>query len=111
MIVFDVPDAFADAREKLIDTLKTVIDPELYVNIVDLGLVYALKLDENQHLVVVEMTLSSRFCPMSESILSAVKNAIERTFAHFSAEVKVVWEPEWSYKSISPEGIKKLRGR
>ncbi|PYF70601.1 metal-sulfur cluster assembly factor [Pedobacter nutrimenti] len=99
MTISDIPSA-----------LKTVIDPELNLNIVDLGLVYALKLNETTRQFLIEMSLSSKFCPMGESILSATKNCMERTFPDYMTEVTLVWEPEWSYKFISEEGLKTLRG-
>lgn len=110
MNVFDIPDSFSDIKNELILCLKTVMDPELNVNIVDLGLVYGLKLDQYQRVISVEMTLSSKFCPMGESILAATENCIERTFTNFQAEVDLVWEPEWNYTFISPDGLRRLGG-
>ena len=110
MITFDFPTHLSDKKEQFIDALKTVIDPELNVNIVDLGLVYTIKLDEIQLSILIEMTLSSKFCPMGESILSATKNCMERSFPLFTTTVNLIWEPEWNYESISLAGIKALRG-
>lgn len=110
MIRFDFPSHLYDKKEQFIDALKTVIDPELNINIVDLGLVYTIKLDEIHLNILIEMTLSSKFCPMGESILSATKNSMERTFPLFTTAVNLIWEPEWSYESISLAGLKALRG-
>lgn len=110
MITFDISPPYRYMEHELVDALKTVIDPELNVNIVDLGLVYALALDPIELSIRIEMTLSSKFCPMSESILSAVKNCIERSFSGFKAEVVLVWHPAWNYDFISPAGIRHLRG-
>lgn len=90
------------------ETLRLVIDPELYINIIDLGLVYGIDIDPEKKLVNVEMTLSSSYCPMGESIISAVKNCIEGHY-EYSAAVNLVWEPVWSYDNISDEG-KRLLG-
>jgi len=110
MITFDVPSHLSSKRGDFINALKTVIDPELDVNIVDLGLIYSIKLDAAKMCIVLEMTLSSKFCPMGESILSAVKNCMERNFPDFITEVALVWEPEWNYEFISAEGIRALEG-
>ncbi len=108
MITFDVPANLSGKRGDFVNALKTVIDPELDVNIVDLGLIYGINLDEVKMCIELEMTLSSKFCPMGESILSATKNCMERKFPDFMTEVVLVWEPEWSYEFISAEGIKAL---
>ncbi len=110
MILFNIPSAYGCLKEKLNQALKTVIDPELHVNIVDLGLVYTVTVAQDEMVIRTEMTLSSRFCPMGESILSAVKNCIGRNFDAYRAEVLLVWDPVWNYDFISPAGIELLRG-
>jgi metal-sulfur cluster biosynthetic enzyme len=110
MITFDVPARLSGKSGDFINALRTVIDPELDVNIVDLGLIYSIKLDEIKMRIELEMTLSSKFCPMGESILSGTKNCMERIFPDFITEVALVWEPEWSYEFISAEGIRALEG-
>lgn len=110
MIIFDVPDTSRHMKDELVQALKTVIDPELHVNIVDLGLVYTVKVLPNEMIIRIEMTLSSRFCPMGESIFTAVKYCITRCFDAYQTEVALVWEPAWNYDFISPEGVDQLRG-
>lgn len=90
-------------------TLRLVIDPELHINIIDLGLVYGIEIDGIQKLAKITMTLSSSYCPMGESIVSAVKNCIESHYAGYTANVDLVWEPVWSYDAITDEG-KRLLG-
>lgn len=104
MIDFDITDQLSFIKLEIIETLRLVIDPELHINIIDLGLVYGVKVDESEKRIIIEMTLSSRHCPLSESIVSAVKNSIEHHFTSFKAEVNLVWEPVWSYDSITEEG-------
>ncbi|WP_442587235.1 metal-sulfur cluster assembly factor [Pedobacter sp. AW31-3R] len=111
MIVFNLPDSYAGLQDKLIATLRTVIDPELGLNIVDLGLIYTVNVEVSDLLITIEMTLSSKFCPMGKSIINAVKHSMERTFGHFKTEINVVWEPRWCYKNITAEGLKKLQGK
>lgn len=104
------PEALIKNRTQVVAALKTVIDPELQVNIVDLGLIYFTEMNEDFATILIEMTLSSKSCPMGESILSAAKNCMERSFEAFKVEVKLVWDPEWNADFISAAGIRKLRG-
>lgn len=104
------PEILMNSRTRVITALKTVIDPELQLNIVDLGLIYAIDVDEAGMPLRIGMTLSSKSCPMGESILSATKNCLERAFEAFKGELKLVWEPEWNADFISAAGIRKLRG-
>jgi Predicted metal-sulfur cluster biosynthetic enzyme len=110
MITFDITEPLFFMKSIVTDALKTVIDPELHVNIVDLGLVYHVRVDHLNMYILIKMTLSSRNCPMSDSILSGVKNCITRTFPDYQAGVYLVWEPEWNYRTIPAEGLRKLRG-
>jgi metal-sulfur cluster biosynthetic enzyme len=80
----------------------------LHINIIDLGLVYGIEIDDAQKLVKIKMTLSSSHCPMGESIVSAVKNCIEGHYAGYVTEVELVWEPIWSFDSITDEGRRLL---
>lgn len=109
MASFDITDPLSFLKAKMMETLRLVIDPELHINIIDLGLVYGIAIDETKKLVKVEMTLSSAYCPMGESIVSAVKNCIEGHYEDYAATVDLVWEPVWSYDNISDEG-KRLLG-
>lgn len=109
MANFDITDPISFLKEEMMETLRLVIDPELHINIIDMGLVYGIEIDDQKKIVRVEMTLSSSHCPMGESIVSAVKNCIEGHYAGFTAEVGLVWEPVWSYDSLTEEG-KRLLG-
>ncbi|WP_316815730.1 metal-sulfur cluster assembly factor [Pedobacter nyackensis] len=108
MTTFDIPESLATMQQPIVTALRTVIDPELHVNVMDLGLIYHVKVDLIH--ILVEMTLSSKNCPMSESILSGVKNCLLRSFPGYEVQVDLVWEPEWNYRTIPAEGIKALRG-
>lgn len=106
---FDISDHLSFMKVEIMETLRLVIDPELHVNIIDLGLVYGVKVDETAKRLDIEMTLSSSYCPMGESIMSAVKNCLENHYAGYACQVDLVWEPVWSYHSITDEG-KRLLG-
>jgi len=84
--------------------LKNVIDPEIGLNIIDLGLVYQLNFDEDAQKVFCSMTLTTPFCPMGESITEAVKIALESTFNQDSIDVDLTFEPTWNPEMISEEG-------
>ncbi len=109
MANFDITDPISFLKEEMMKTLRLVIDPELHINIIDLGLVYGIEISDSKKLVNIEMTLSSSYCPMGESIVSAVKNCIEGHYAGYVATVELVWDPVWSYDSITEEG-KRLLG-
>ena len=111
MIKFNIPVYLAEMTVNLENALRTIIDPELNINIVDLGLVYSISIDKDQMLIEVQMTLSSRFCPMGESIVSGVNNCLLRLFKGFNVKVDLVWEPEWTFESITPEGRQALLGK
>jgi metal-sulfur cluster biosynthetic enzyme len=109
MANFNITDPAAFLKEGMMETLRLVIDPELHINIIDLGLVYGIDIDDVRKLATITMTLSSSYCPMGESIVSAVKNCIEGHYTGVAAQVDLVWEPVWGYDSITEEG-KRLLG-
>ena len=92
--------------EDIVDKLRLCYDPEIPLNIVDLGLIYNVDI-RNGH-VEVEMTLTAQGCPASREISSDVQNTILAMPGVSSAEVRVVWDPPWSPERISPEGRQKL---
>ena len=105
---FDISDKHAFMKAEAFETLRLVVDPELHINIVDLGLVYNINIDETKKLMRVTMTLSSSYCPMGESILNAVKNCLEKHYPEYQSEVDLAWEPVWSYDNITDEGKRQL---
>jgi metal-sulfur cluster biosynthetic enzyme len=108
MASFDITDHLSFLKSEILETLRLVVDPELHINIIDLGLVYEVKIDEAVKQIVIDMTLSSSYCPMGESILSAVKNCIENHYAAYTCDVNLVWDPVWSYDNITEEGKRQL---
>ncbi|HEY1007301.1 MAG TPA: metal-sulfur cluster assembly factor [Sphingobacteriaceae bacterium] len=108
MIPFDITDPTSFMNLRILEVLRGVIDPELGINIIDMGLVYAVRTEEAGKRVLIDMTLSSPYCPMGDSILKAVGNSLEQAFEGYHAVVTLVWEPAWSYDRISEEGKKML---
>ena len=94
---------------EILEALRLVVDPELEINIIDMGLVYGVKIEEDVKRILIEMTLSSRNCPMGATIVTAVENSLRHSFAQYTPAVKLIWEPVWSFDSITEEG-KRLLG-
>jgi metal-sulfur cluster biosynthetic enzyme len=96
--------------EKALDVLHEVIDPEIGLNIVDLGLIYQMDFDHDEKIIYVKMTLTTQFCPMGESIQDGVTNCLHYNFPDYRAEIELTFEPPWDMEKISPEGIDWLNG-
>lgn len=89
-------------QEEVFTELKQVFDPEIPVNIVDLGLVYDVAVDGTS--CKVTMSLTSQACPEAKTIPEVVKRRCEAMDGIDSTDVEVVWEPTWTPQMISPEG-------
>jgi metal-sulfur cluster biosynthetic enzyme len=88
-------------QDAIVDALKTVMDPELNVNVVDLGLVYTIQSREDE--VDVEMTLTTPACPAGPEILKNVVTALENLEGVTKANVKLVMSPPWSPDRMTDE--------
>lgn len=86
--------------------LKDVVDPELGVNVVDLGLVYDVANDDGH--ISVEMTLTTPGCPLHDTIAKAVEERLRRHPAVRSVDVSIVWDPPWHPDLMSDEARKRL---
>jgi FeS assembly SUF system protein len=87
-------------REPIVNALRTVYDPEIPVDVYELGLIYKIEIDD-RGAARVEMTLTSPACPSAESIPVEVKEKIERLEGVTSCQVDVVWDPPWSQEFMS----------
>ena len=87
------------SRQKIIDALKTVYDPEIPVNIWDMGLIYDIKTSDDS--VEITMTFTSPTCPMMEELLAQVKDVVERVDGVKFVHVELVWEPAWDLSRMS----------
>jgi metal-sulfur cluster biosynthetic enzyme len=90
-------------EEEIRTAMKGVEDPELGVNVVDLGLLYGISQDEDGN-VILDMTLTSMGCPLTEQILGDSRAALEPLDGVRSVEINWVWEPPWSPDSMTEEG-------
>ena len=93
--------------DSVTEGMKDVIDPELGVNIVDLGLVYDVKLDE-AGACKVTMTLTSQSCPEARTIPEVMKRRLNALPGVNGTQIEIVWDPPWSPQKISEEGRKTL---
>lgn len=89
-------------EERIIDMLKTVYDPEIPVNIYDLGLIYKIDLQDSGE-VVIDMTLTAPNCPAADFIMEDVRQKIDSIDGVVSSVVNLVFEPEWDKDMMSEE--------
>ncbi|MBC8193138.1 MAG: DUF59 domain-containing protein [Candidatus Marinimicrobia bacterium] len=89
-------------KNTILEALRKVYDPEIPVNLVDLGLIYDTSIENGK--VNITMTLTATACPMHTVISQNVKAAVEALDGVNEAVVDVVWEPRWNPEMISPEG-------
>lgn len=89
--------------EKIRNNLKRVLDPELGVNVVDLGLIYDVSLLE-ERVAAITMTLTTPGCPLHDSIVGGVRHCIEEMDEIDKADVQLVWEPAWTPERMTEDG-------
>ncbi len=91
----------SDTKEKIINEIKKIYDPEIPVNIYELGLIYKIEVDDNNNKVLIEMTLTSPNCPVAESLPNSVKENILKIDGIRDVELKLVWDPPWTKDKMS----------
>ena len=89
----------ADIKEKIISEIKKIYDPEIPVNIYELGLIYKIEVNE-ENKVIIEMTLTSPNCPVAESLPNSVKENILKIEEVKDVDLKLVWDPPWDKDKI-----------
>ena len=92
------------SRTQVVAALGLIIDPELGINIVDMGLLYSADIDALGKCILINLTLSSRGCPMGAAILGGAENILKKYFPGYKIDVLLVWEPAWTPDFISEEG-------
>ena len=91
----------AELEHQVIAALRTVYDPEIPVNIYDLGLIYGLAINAASGAVEIRMTLTAPGCPVAQSFPGVVENAVEQVPGVSEARVELVWDPPWSQALMS----------
>jgi metal-sulfur cluster biosynthetic enzyme len=100
------PTSGAASLEDLTEAMRDVVDPELGINVVDLGLVYGISVDQND-VAVLDMTLTSAACPLTDVIEDQTRSAL----ADLASDIRInwVWMPPWGPDKITDEGREQLR--
>jgi FeS assembly SUF system protein len=91
-----------ELRDGIVAVLRTIYDPEIPVNILDLGLIYALDIDEHGH-VDIDMTLTAPACPVAGTFPGIVEGRVSEVPGVKSVHVELVWEPQWSTDSMTDD--------
>ncbi|MCP3893825.1 MULTISPECIES: iron-sulfur cluster assembly protein [Bacteroides] len=91
-----------ETEEKIVEMLKTVFDPEIPVNVYDLGLIYNIDLSDNGE-VTIEMTLTAPNCPAADFIMEDVRQRVDSIDGITSTTINLVFEPEWDKDMMSEE--------
>ena len=98
-----------DLQIKIRENLKTVFDPELNINVVDLGLIYEIHVPESRTATII-MTLTTPGCPLHDSIVSGIKYCVEGMEEIDFADVQLTWEPAWTPDRMTEDGKRELQG-
>ena len=93
-------------QEDVLEALRDVVDPELGINVVDLGLVYGVDVDA-ERIATIDMTLTSAACPLTDVIEDQAREALDGVVADF--RINWVWMPPWGPESITDDGREQLR--
>tara|TARA_Y100001970_G_scaffold221636_1_gene272433 strand:- start:160 stop:459 length:300 start_codon:yes stop_codon:yes gene_type:complete len=93
-----------ELKDKVIAEIKKIFDPEIPVNIYELGLIYDINIDKDNK-VKIDMTLTSPNCPVAESLPNEVKNSVKEIKEVKDVDLNLVWEPPWD-KSMMTESAK-----
>jgi metal-sulfur cluster biosynthetic enzyme len=101
-----VPEQVSKEIEDILEALRDVVDPELGINVVDLGLIYGVDLDEAR-VATIDMTLTSAACPLTDVIEEQAGEALKDIVADF--RINWVWMPPWGPESITDDGREQLR--
>ena len=91
----------AGLKQQVIEALRKIHDPEIPLNIYDLGLIYALDVDERAGRAHIRMTLTSPACPVAQTFPGTVEGAIKQVPGIKEAQVELVWDPPWSMDTLS----------
>jgi metal-sulfur cluster biosynthetic enzyme len=100
------PEQVSKEIEDILEALRDVVDPELGINVVDLGLIYGVDLDEAR-VATIDMTLTSAACPLTDVIEEQAGEALKDLVADF--RINWVWMPPWGPESITDDGREQLR--
>jgi metal-sulfur cluster biosynthetic enzyme len=92
-------------NQQVLDSLKECMDPEIPINVVDMGLIYGVDVKEDNK-VDIKMTMTTRGCPLHDTLVSDVKRYVNKVPGVAGVNVEIVWEPAWTPERMSEEGKK-----
>lgn len=93
----------------MIDALKQCMDPEVPLSVVDLGLIYGVDINNND--VNIKMTMTTRGCPLHDTLVKDVKKYLSKVDGIGNINVEIVWDPPWSPDRMSPQAREKIYGK
>ncbi len=94
------PNNYLALESKIVDTIRTIFDPEIPVNIYDLGLIYEIRVDDNKK-VYIKMTLTSPNCPIAESLPIEVRDTVKTIEGVSDVEIDLTFDPPWNKDMMS----------
>lgn len=104
--IVPLPEGFTLTREVVFDALRPVIDPEIRLSIVDLGLVYDAHISADGKSVEIKMTLTTPMCPYGPMIMTQVQDVANTLPGVLNAKIVLVWEPPWDPKTMASDFAK-----
>lgn len=104
----DITDPHAFIKDQAKNLLLSVYDPEVGIDIINLGLVYGIDFLEEENTIRITMTLTSRGCPMGPMITQNASEVLQSAFPDKDIHIHLVWEPAWSAEKITDEGRQSL---
>ena len=93
----------ADIEKRIVEVLKTVFDPEIPANVYDLGLIYKIDFNPEDGSLDIDMTLTAPGCPLADYIMEDVRQKVLRVEGVKTAQINLVFEPEWTQDMMSDE--------
>ena len=103
-----IQENITEEEAKVYEVLKQVPDPEVAVNIVDLGLIYKVLKNDEAKTLDVDVTLSTPGCPVGDTIIQHIQTVLENTYPEYAVLVDLVWEHAWNPDMISDDGRAEL---
>ncbi len=97
------------SEQKVLSALKQCMDPEIPLSVVDLGLIYGIDIDDNNN-VNIRMTMTTPGCPLHNTLVRDVKNALSKVEEIGDINVEIVWDPPWTPERMSPEAKAMIYG-
>ena len=98
----------ATLQERIVEMIRTIYDPEIPVNIYEMGLIYGIEIDEAGRSAHIRMTLTSPACPVAGSLPGEVQTRVQELDELDEVEVELVWDPPWSKEMLSEEALLQL---